>query len=222
MLRIPDAKSQARLLVEELQALGLEIQNQHALDVVAKLQGFRNWNVMQGTPAKRKRTVNTVAPEREVDGAVLRNYNPNQQIAVTWSIGDVLSVRADLTDDEAFDVLHIALREHDATTGITYDVLQSHADYAYPRRRFPCTIQYTGGNGTRRSVRAEWKAGGDRSFIVEGDPSLDLSGDSMTVVFDALPGQTFEMDEDDHAALFESSNESAHDLAMELLAAQKS
>jgi hypothetical protein len=50
------------------------------------------------------------------------------QIAPIWSVGDVQSVRPDLTDGQAWEVLQAAGRQHDASIGITWEVLRSHAD----------------------------------------------------------------------------------------------
>lgn len=46
-----------------------------------------------------------------------------QQIALIWSIEDVLEVRPDLSDDQAWEVLKIVDRRHDATCGVTWDTL---------------------------------------------------------------------------------------------------
>jgi hypothetical protein len=45
----------------------------------------------------------------------------------SWSASDVLSVRPDLTRDQAIEVLHRAKSKHDADTGINWDVLETHA-----------------------------------------------------------------------------------------------
>jgi hypothetical protein len=50
-----------------------------------------------------------------------------RQIALIWSVEDVLAVRPDLTDDEAWEVLQQAGRRHDAEIGINWDVLRCHA-----------------------------------------------------------------------------------------------
>jgi hypothetical protein len=50
-----------------------------------------------------------------------------RQIASIWCIEDVQSVRPGLTDDQAWEVLQAARRNHDATIGINWDVLEFHA-----------------------------------------------------------------------------------------------
>jgi predicted HAD superfamily Cof-like phosphohydrolase len=50
-----------------------------------------------------------------------------QQIAEVWSILDVQSVQADLTDEQAWAVLERVRRFYDASVGINWDVLTYHA-----------------------------------------------------------------------------------------------
>lgn len=54
-----------------------------------------------------------------------------RQIAVVWSVEDVLEVRPDLTPDQAWEVLEEARNDHDATIGINWDVLDCHADMLF-------------------------------------------------------------------------------------------
>lgn len=51
-----------------------------------------------------------------------------RQIAVIWSVEDVQQVRAELTDAQAWEVLQATQQAHDATIGINWDVLASHAE----------------------------------------------------------------------------------------------
>ena len=55
------------------------------------------------------------------------------EIAVTWHIEDVKEIRPDLTDDQAREVLQQAEDRHDAGIGITWDVLEIHADDLFPK-----------------------------------------------------------------------------------------
>lgn len=50
MQRNPQAKSQAAILMRELNAAGTPIKHQQALDMVAKMSGFRDWNAMAAAP----------------------------------------------------------------------------------------------------------------------------------------------------------------------------
>ena len=60
-------------------------------------------------------------------------YNPSNSIAIIWCIDDVKSIREDLNDEQCLDVLNYADRKHDASMGITYDILEWIADYLYPQ-----------------------------------------------------------------------------------------
>jgi hypothetical protein len=50
-----------------------------------------------------------------------------KEIAKVWMVEDVLSIRPDLTEEQAWEVLQVAERRHDATIGINWDVLDYHA-----------------------------------------------------------------------------------------------
>lgn len=50
------------------------------------------------------------------------------QIASIWSIDDVLSIRPDLSPEQAWDVLQQAEGNHDANIGINWEVLRFHAE----------------------------------------------------------------------------------------------
>lgn len=58
----------------------------------------------------------------------------DDEIAIIWSVADVLEVRPDLTHDQALEVLEIAYAKHDANIGINWDVLSIHADWEYPEK----------------------------------------------------------------------------------------
>jgi hypothetical protein len=55
------------------------------------------------------------------------------KIAITWHIDDVKELRPDLTDDQAREVLQQAKDRHDAGIGITWEVLEIHADDLFPK-----------------------------------------------------------------------------------------
>jgi hypothetical protein len=50
------------------------------------------------------------------------------QIALGWSVEDVLEVRPDLTNEQAWEVLQQVERRHDASIGINWDTLEWVAD----------------------------------------------------------------------------------------------
>jgi hypothetical protein len=51
-----------------------------------------------------------------------------RQIAAIWCIDDVKAVRPDLTEAQCWEVLEATKRYHDATFGINWVILSSHAD----------------------------------------------------------------------------------------------
>lgn len=56
----------------------------------------------------------------------------DDEIAIIWSAEDVLSIREDLTPEQALEVLEVADHKHDAGIGINWDVLGYHADWMFP------------------------------------------------------------------------------------------
>ncbi len=57
---------------------------------------------------------------------------PADQITLVWHIDDVKEVRPDLTDEQCRAVLRQADESHDATVGINWEVLETHADDLFP------------------------------------------------------------------------------------------
>lgn len=57
-----------------------------------------------------------------------RLHTERREIGVVWMIEDVTSLRPDLTEEQAWDVLLEADRRHDATIGINLEVLHYHAE----------------------------------------------------------------------------------------------
>lgn len=55
-----------------------------------------------------------------------------RQIAHVWSVEDVLEVRPDLDEDQAWQVLQLVDRNKDATIGITWETLEAAAEALYP------------------------------------------------------------------------------------------
>ena len=53
-------------------------------------------------------------------------------IEIVWSTEDVQEVRPDLDAGQAFEVLMLAKRQHDASVGINWEVLEEWADYLFP------------------------------------------------------------------------------------------
>lgn len=63
----------------------------------------------------------------------IQSFNPDQEIAVLWSILDVQHEAKDrdleLTDKEAKDLLDDMSSNHDATIGINWDVINTYLDF---------------------------------------------------------------------------------------------
>jgi len=62
-------------------------------------------------------------------------YDDSNSVAIIWEIEDVKNIRPDLNDDECLEVLNFADRKHDAELGISWDTLEYHADYLYPKQK---------------------------------------------------------------------------------------
>ena len=56
-------------------------------------------------------------------------------MAVRWSVDDVMTVRPDLTEEQAMEVLLDAENYHDAEIGINWDVLRIRADELFPETK---------------------------------------------------------------------------------------
>lgn len=48
-----------------------------------------------------------------------------------WYVDDVLSIRPDLTIEQAEDVLEFVAKRHDCNIGITWDVLEMAVDWLF-------------------------------------------------------------------------------------------
>jgi hypothetical protein len=55
----------------------------------------------------------------------------NREIAVIWEVDDVLVLRPELTDDQAWQVLQHAKRHHDAGIGLNWESLEAAAEALY-------------------------------------------------------------------------------------------
>ena len=62
------------------------------------------------------------------------NYE-RKEIVTTWCVDDVQTVRADLTDEQAFEVLCRVDHYFDAEYGVNWDTLKITADDLYPKEQ---------------------------------------------------------------------------------------
>lgn len=240
MNRTPQAKSQATILVREMAAAGTPIKHQQALEMVAKMSGFRDWNAMSAAPATvaatpapsmpaanpadslalRKlialatdvsdecdstgcdgdMTVTTKSTVRKMTQFISKlanpsysenpasRFDPTRQVMVTWSVDDVLEVRPDLTDEEAFDVLGYSKRKHDAEHGITWDVLRENASWLFHERKLECTVTFKDIEGNEVSKPALVELMHRGRVTIEGKPlTSHTNSGTAKVKFDALP-----------------------------------
>lgn len=110
-----------------------------------------------------------------------------RQIADVWGTEDVRSVRPDLTADQAWEVLRAVKRYHDDQFGITWEVLDHHAESLYPEPE-PKTFEVTVVARTKETYRVEavnaelaeeWWAEGR---LVRTDDTLDSEVLTVTEV----------------------------------------
>jgi len=57
-----------------------------------------------------------------------------RQVAIIWSIEDVQSVRPDLNEDQAWEVLLECERKHDCEYGFTWTLIEYMVDALFPKR----------------------------------------------------------------------------------------
>jgi len=70
--------------------------------------------------------------------AVINSYDDElDKITITWSVDDVLAMRPGLTVEQARDVLQYIEHNHDASIGVTWDVITYAADYLFEDETIP-------------------------------------------------------------------------------------
>jgi hypothetical protein len=55
-----------------------------------------------------------------------------KEISLIWNIDDVLSIRPDLTEKQASDILNNLKKNHDANDGINWGTIEIVADILFP------------------------------------------------------------------------------------------
>lgn len=250
MQRNPQAKSQANILMREMKAAGTPIKLHQALDTVAKMSGFRDWNAMAaapqvapapmptapvspslpaGTLSPRKVTKlielardvidscdstgcdgltvadeamawklkeflgNLTTPEAPVSipGEIAR-FDPATQVAIVWSVDDVQTVRPDLTDEEALDVLKQAKRKHDCEVGISWSTLRETAAWHFAERVISGVVTFLDEDANEVTRPSTVNLSRKGKVFIDGAPlrSFNSDGDGEFVV-DGIPDQKF-------------------------------
>jgi len=60
----------------------------------------------------------------------------DDEIAVIWSVEDVMMECDWLTKDQALEVLHDIDHNHDATIGINWEVIHHNVEWRYPNPKY--------------------------------------------------------------------------------------
>lgn len=265
MLRTPQPKEQARLLVTLLGQQGLALQHQKALDIVAKLHGHRNWNVMQAEPASvppapelpqwleqltaaaqavvinadnsgcsDDLTVTSAQAVQDLDEAldVARGKATAQPAAASpytvagFNVEDVLSVRPDLTDDEALGVLQFCDKYYDASYGLNWDrLLDNSHQWMGSAYAVEGVLEYA--DGRREPVVVELYRGRLLAGTLAGLALARQERRFESTSFGPLPAGTslkladgkVEVDMSDEADVYGASSDDLRELCDELRAA---
>ena len=129
---LEDSDSKGRRKV----AILFEAESHCAVLDVAKLAegdiafGSNSWRGDNYEPHLRAALANCRAAEAaEPDTATSRDAD--QEISISWSTEDVQSVRPDLSDDQAWQVLQSVEHDHDANIGVNWNVLECHAKWLF-------------------------------------------------------------------------------------------
>ena len=57
----------------------------------------------------------------------------SKEVQISWSVDDVYSIRPDLTEDQAMEVLQNVKDNHDADLGVCWETLNFWADSMFPK-----------------------------------------------------------------------------------------
>lgn len=69
---------------------------------------------------------------KKICEALTEYENAGYPVSIKWNVEDVLEVRPDLTEEQAFAVLRSVESNHDANIGINWDVLTCVAAELFP------------------------------------------------------------------------------------------
>ena len=71
-------------------------------------------------------------PDVDINDHVEQLLAQHHKIAVIWGTDDVMELRPDLSEDQAWEVLQLAMDKHDASYGIDWTTLEIFAEVLYP------------------------------------------------------------------------------------------
>jgi hypothetical protein len=92
--------------------------------------GSNSWRGDTFEPHLRAALTKSRAAE-EADHDTAQSRDADQEISISWSTEDVQSVRPDLSDDQAWQVLQAVEHDHDANIGVNWNVLECHAKWLF-------------------------------------------------------------------------------------------
>ncbi len=127
--KTPEYKIKISWCVEDVQGHREELTLKQAIAVLVQAKTYFdasvgiNWDVLS-----------SLADDVLSDGIGSTNVSggPDFSITNTWGIADIKNVRADLTDEQAIEVLKAIDNSHDANEGVNWEVISTHADILYP------------------------------------------------------------------------------------------
>lgn len=92
--------------------------------------GSNSWRGDQYEPHLRAALANIQEAEA-ADIDIPRGRDADQEISIVWSIEDVQSIRPDLTEDQAWEVLQAVEHDHDANIGVNWNMLEWHSQWLF-------------------------------------------------------------------------------------------
>ncbi len=102
------------------------------LNVHETLQAIRDANITASAKIAIDDLLREVEPDTELQIRLDELLERNRLITHTWCIDDVREIRADLNDDQAWEVLQMTAKYQDSELGISWQTLQVRADDLFP------------------------------------------------------------------------------------------
>jgi hypothetical protein len=100
------------------------------IDCKSQLADYDDHDGDEGTAFRRCSDLIDLLQSREIglNTLIAEALVESQQVAILWGLEDVLVIRPDLTDDEAWAVLQYAEKHHDAGIGLNWHLIESAAE----------------------------------------------------------------------------------------------
>ncbi|MDO8415175.1 MAG: glyoxalase superfamily protein [Agitococcus sp.] len=123
MKRTPTFTTQTKLIADAFATAGTTMGHQQTLELVAQLQGYRDYNTYLAEQKRPKKQ------ESKFNGF-------KESFEFSWTIYEVLEKRPDLCKQEAFEVLFYTKRRYDANNGVSWQTIEDNADECFSLRTF--------------------------------------------------------------------------------------